>query len=83
MGGVDGQWPPLSPCEKVVCLPALDGPSDKEKDVFPVEEETVLSAVCAILSCVTFRQPSSSSLTGRLLRLPVLVEDARFHDCPS
>lgn len=39
MGGVDEQCHPLSPCEKVVHLPALYAPSDKEKDVFPVEEE--------------------------------------------
>lgn len=39
MGGVDEQWPPLSPCEKVVRLPALYVPLDKETDIFPVEEE--------------------------------------------
>lgn len=30
---------PLSTCEKVVHLPALYAASDKEKDIFPVEEE--------------------------------------------
>lgn len=62
-------------------------PHQTRKRIFSQQsKKTILLAICtiiALLPCITFRQPPSSSLTDRLLHFPFLVKDAHFLGRPS
>lgn len=71
---------------QVVHLLVLCAWSDEEEGISPVEEEVcpVRKIWYTLLPSGTFRQPPSSSLSGWLLHLPVLVNDTLlFFSCPS